>query len=322
MEKLRDLAPAADDPEFRARWRDIKRRNKQRLADLIGRTPGVRVDADSMFDSHVKRIHEYKRQLLNALRVIHLYQRIKEGRLEPDVPRTVIFGGKAAPNYTMAKLIIQLIISIGDVVNNDPDIHDLLKVVFVPDYGVTLAERIIPGSDLSEQISTAGMEASGTGNMKFAMNGALTIGTMDGANIEIREEVGDENIFIFGLTAPEVESLKASGYDARAEYEKNPALQRIFELINCGFFSPEEPDQFAPIFEAVVEGGDPFMLLKDFDAYVACQERVGRAYQDADAWTRTAILNVAATGRFSSDRTIREYARDIWNAESIPISLD
>ena len=233
-----------------------------------------------------------------------------------------VCGGKAAPGYALAKLIIQLINEVGAVVNNDPQIGDALKVVFLPDYGVTMAETIIPGSDLSEQISTAGMEASGTGNMKFSMNGALTIGTMDGANIEIREAVGDENIFIFGLLAHEVEALKHAGYDAVKEYRANPALQRVFELVRCGFFSPEAPDLFEPIYEAVVEGGDPYMVLKDFDAYVACQDRVGAAYRDPDAWSRTAILNVATMGRFSSDRTISQYAREIWNAEPVPISLD
>jgi starch phosphorylase len=322
LDRLEELRLAAEAPEFCARLRDAKRQNKLRLATLIERTCGLKVDPDAMFDTQVKRFHEYKRQLLNALRAVHLYRRIKEGKLEPDVPRVLIFGGKAAPAYTVAKLIIHLINAVGDVINADPQVGDALKVVFLPDYGVTLAETIIPGSDLSEQISTAGWEASGTGNMKFAMNGALTIGTMDGANVEIREAVGPENIFIFGLTAEEVEAARAAGYDARAQFASNPRLQSVFELINCGFFSPEEPDVFRPIYETVVEGGDRFMVLKDFDAYLECQERVARAYRDPDAWARTAALNIAAMGRFSSDRTIRQYARDIWNVTPVPIVMD
>jgi starch phosphorylase len=266
-----------------------------------------------MFDVQVKRIHEYKRQLLNVLHVIALYHRLKNGDPFDSPSRTVIFAGKAAPSYMRAKLIIKLINSVADVVNNDPQVADQLKIVFIPNYGVSVAEKIFPGSELSEQISTAGTEASGTGNMKFALNGALTIGTLDGANIEIREEVGDENIFIFGMTADEVAAQKArpskTPYDV---YQTHAEIRRVVDSIGSGVFSPDEPNLFAPIAEGLLDVNDPYLLLMDLEDYLDCQRRVGEVYMDQAAWQEKSILNVARMGKFSSDRTIMEYARDIW----------
>ena len=319
--ELKQLIPYAEDKSFRKQWREIKRYNKEQLADHIGKLTGVRVSVDSMFDIQVKRIHEYKRQLLNVLHVIHMYNRIKANPEAGFVPRTVIFAGKAAPGYFTAKLIIKLINSVADVINRDPDIQDRLRVVFLPNYCVSQAEKIMPAADLSEQISTAGMEASGTGNMKFALNGALTIGTLDGANIEIKEEVGDENIFIFGLTADEVQEKKNSGYRPMEHYERNPALKHVIDMIGSGYFSPSNPELFKPIVDSLLQN-DPYMLLADFESYVDCQERVSQAYLDQEEWTRKSILNVARIGKFSSDRTIAEYAREIWNAEPVHIKLE
>jgi len=265
----------------------------------------------------VKRLHEYKRQLLNLLHVVALYLRLKK---QPDlsmVSRTFIFGGKAAPAYAAAKLIIKLINSVAAVVNADPQVKDKLRVVFLANYRVSLAERIFPGSDLSEQISTAGKEASGTGNMKFALNGALTIGTLDGANIEIRDEVGHENFFLFGLTAQQVQELLRSGYRPRDFYERNPELRAVLDLIHGGFFEPEHPELFRPLVQSLLDH-DPYLLLADFASYAECQQRVEQAFMDQDRWTRMAILNVARMGKFSSDRTIREYADQIWKAQSVP----
>ncbi|MDE2051917.1 MAG: glycogen/starch/alpha-glucan phosphorylase, partial [Gammaproteobacteria bacterium] len=320
LERLRDLEPFADDPAFQRRWRQIKRANKEDLSAYARDRTGVTVDPASLFDVQVKRIHEYKRQHLNVLHVIALYHRL---RCDPHAdirPRTVIFGGKAAPGYHLAKLIIKLIHSVADVVNRDPAVRERLKVVFLPNFNVKNGQRVYPAADLSEQISTAGKEASGTGNMKFCMNGALTIGTHDGANIEICREVGPENVFMFGLTAPEVESLRAGGYRPAALYESNPELRQVLDLIRDGFFSRGDPGQFRAIVDGLLQW-DTFMLLADFQSYLDCQTQVGNAYGDAQRWTRMSILNVARSGFFSSDRTIREYANEIWHVPRVPIEL-
>ncbi len=319
LDQLRRLVPLAEDAEFRARWREVKRMNKERLGEHLKATQGISLPVDSLFDCQVKRIHEYKRQLLNVLHVITLYNRIRGGAVKDVVPRTVLFGGKAAPGYHRAKLTIKLINAVADVVNGDPAVKGLLRVAFLADYRVSLAERIFPAADLSEQISTAGTEASGTGNMKFALNGALTIGTLDGANIEIRQEVGEDNMFIFGLTAEQVKALRSAGYDPREYYRKNPELQLAIDLIAGDFFSPHERGLFANLIDGLLNEGDPYMVLADFASYVECQERVSRAYLDPEAWTRMSILNTANMGRFSSDRTIREYAEEIWGVCPVPV---
>ena len=317
LDELRKLEPLADDETFRAAFRDIKQRNKEQLAAYIEREQGITVDRNSIFDVQVKRLHEYKRQLLNLLHVVALYLRIKNQPDLPMVPRTCIFGGKAAPAYAVAKLIIKLINSVAAVVNVDPQVKDKLKVVFLANYRVSLAERIFPGSDLSEQISTAGKEASGTGNMKFALNGALTIGTLDGANIEIRDEVGHENFFLFGLTAQAVQDLLRRGYRPRDFYEQNAELRAVLDLVSGGFFEPEHPELFRPLVQSLLDH-DPYLLLADFASYAECQQRVEQAFLDKERWTKMAILNVARMGKFSSDRTIREYAEQIWKAQSVP----
>jgi starch phosphorylase len=319
--QLKRLVPHVRSETFRNEWRAIKRANKERLADYMQRYLNVSVNVDSLFDCQVKRLHEYKRQLLNVLHVITLYNRLRANPRSDQAARTVIFSGKAAPGYFMAKLIIKLINSAANVINNDPVIGDRLKVVFLPNYSVSLAELIIPAADLSEQISTAGTEASGTSNMKFALNGALTIGTLDGANIEIKEEVGDENIFIFGLTADEVAALREAGYDPRTHYDKHAELKQAVDMIANGFFSPHQTDLFVPIVRNLLEQGDPYMLLADFPRYIECQERVERLYRNPFEWTRRCILNVAAMGKFSSDRTIAEYARDIWGVKPVSIRM-
>jgi len=270
-----------------------------------------------MFDVQIKRIHEYKRQLLNVLHVITLYNRIRSGNAHSVAPRTVIFAGKAAPGYKLAKQIIRLINDVASIVNNDPAVHDLLKVVFLPNYDVSSAEKLFPASDLSEQISTAGTEASGTGNMKMALNGALTIGTLDGANIEILEEVGDDNIFIFGLTTSQVADLRVHGYNALDHYHGNDELKQVLDMIGNGFFSVEEPDRYRQIFDNLTHQGDHYLLLADYTSYIATQDKVGLLYQDQEEWTRRAILNVANMGKFSSDRTIMEYAKKVWNVKSM-----
>jgi starch phosphorylase len=313
LAQLQQLAPLAEDASFRAQLREIKAANKEALARYVLAENKVKLDVSSLFDVQVKRLHEYKRQLLNVLHVIALYLRIKK---DPDaelVPRTFIFGAKAAPAYAVAKQIIKLINSVGDVVNADPQVRDRLKVVFLANYRVSLAERIFPASDLSEQISTAGKEASGTGNMKFALNGALTIGTLDGANVEIREEVGEDNFFLFGLTAQEVIARQRAGYRPRDYYEGNAELRGVLDLIAGGFFSPEHPDLFRPLVSSLLEQ-DVYMLLADFASYCECQQRVSEAFRDQERWTKMAILNIARMGKFSSDRTIREYASEIWGA--------
>jgi starch phosphorylase len=316
--ELKKLEKFAKDKKFQNEWRAVKKSRKEIMTKLIAEEQRLAVDSNSMFDVQVKRFHEYKRQLLNALHVIALYRRIKANPDAPFVPRTVFFGGKAAPGYYMAKLIIKFINSIADVVNHDPQIKGKLMVVFLPNYRVSLAEKIMPASDLSEQISTAGKEASGTGNMKFALNGALTIGTLDGANIEMKEEFGEENIFIFGLKADEVAQLKASGYRSRDYYQKSAELTGVMDLISSGFFSPENPDLFKPIYDSLMNH-DEYLLLADFDDYVACQDRVSEAYKDQNKWTEMAILNVARMGKFSSDRAIQEYCDDIWNVKPVRI---
>ncbi|MBI4640477.1 MAG: glycogen/starch/alpha-glucan phosphorylase [Candidatus Tectomicrobia bacterium] len=321
LPQLKKLIPFAEDKTFREEWRQAKFTNKKRLADYIAKTLGVEVNLESMFDCQVKRIHEYKRQLLNLFHVIHLYNQIKADPKGSFAPRTVLFAGKAAPGYFMAKLIIKLINSVADLVNHDPDMGDRLKVLFLPNYGVSLAEKIIPAADLSEQISTAGTEASGTGNMKFALNGALTIGTLDGANIEIQEEVGDSNIFIFGMRAEEVSGKKRSGYNPLEYYERVPELKKSLDMIARGYFSPSNPDLFKPIIDSLLSQGDHYLLLADFESYVACQQRVSQGYMDQEEWSRKSILNVANMGKFSSDRTIADYAREIWGITPVPIEL-
>ncbi|MCI0411427.1 glycogen/starch/alpha-glucan phosphorylase [bacterium] len=318
---LQKLKTLAKDPAFQEEWRKIKQTNKETFSDYVANLTGVKVNQESIFDIQVKRIHEYKRQLMNALHVVYLYNKIKSNPNDSFVPRTKIFAGKAAPGYFLAKLIIKLINSIADVVNRDPEIGDKLRVVFLPNYCVSQAEKIMPAADLSEQISTAGMEASGTGNMKFALNGALTIGTLDGANIEIMEEVGKENIFIFGLTAEEVKNLKRNGYRPAEYYERNPDLKKIIDMLSSGYFSPSNQDLFKPIVQSLLSG-DPYMLLADFDAYVRCQSMVSKEFLTPEEWTRKSILNVAGMGKFSSDRSISEYAREIWQAIPVPIKMD
>jgi len=315
LSELGRLAPHAEQPAFQRRFLAVKRENKKRLARLIRERVGLDVDVDSMFDVQVKRIHEYKRQLLNVLHVITRYNRIRAGRIEGVVPRTVIVSGKAAPGYAFAKLVIQLIHDVAEVVNHDPAVSDLVKVVFIPNYNVSNAERIIPGCDLSEQISMAGTEASGTGNMKLALNGALTIGTLDGANIEIRREVGDDNIFIFGLTAEQVAERRASGYKPWEVYEANAELRQALDMIANGYFSPAAPSRFRPVFDRLTADGDRFLLLADYASYIECQERVDALYGHPDEWARRAVLNVAGMGVFSSDRTVADYARIVWNVK-------
>ena len=315
LDQLKKLIPHADSAEFREKWRQVKLRNKARLVKYIKRKVNTDVNPDTLFDVHVKRIHEYKRQLLNIFHVITLYNRIKKDPAKEIVPRTVIFGGKAAPSYVQAKLIIKLINSVADIVNNDPDVNQKLEVVFLPNYCVSQAEKIIPATDLSEQISTAGLEASGTGNMKFALNGALTIGTLDGANIEMMEEVGEDNIFIFGLTAKEVEKKRAQGYDPWHYYNSDEELRTTLDMVRLNHFIPEEPNLFLPIWDSLMALGDKYFVLADFRAFIQAQDKVRALYLDQEQWTRCSILNTANMGKFSSDRAVREYARDIWNIE-------
>ena len=317
--ELKKLIPFAEDSEFQQMWIEVKRANKQKLADYIRKHNCINVSPESMFDCQTKRIHEYKRQLLNVLHVITRYNRIKANPGGNFAPRTVIFGGKAAPSYYMAKLIIKLINSVGSVVNNDPAIKNLLKVVFLSNYNVTLAEMIFPASDLSEQISTAGTEASGTGNMKYSLNGALTVGTLDGANIEIMEEVGRENIFIFGMTAEQVTGLKKAGYQPYDYYSHNPELKQAIDMIGNGTFSSDDQAIFKPIVDTLL-ALDHYLLLADYASYIACQDEIDALYQQPREWARTSILNTAGMGKFSSDRTINEYASEIWGIKPEKIS--
>lgn len=310
--RLKELIPYADDPEFCVAWRKVKKENKERLANYVMQKVGIKIDPDTLFDVHVKRIHEYKRQLLNILHVITLYNRLKEKPESKVVPRTIIFSGKSSPGYFLAKLIIKLINSVAEIVNNDPYVNKKLKVIFLPNYCVSKAEKIVPATDLSEQISTAGTEASGTGNMKFALNGALIIGTLDGANIEIMEEVGEENIFIFGLKQEEVEKLRSGGYNPYNYYLNDQELKKILDMISYGYFSPEQSRLFWPIREALLDKGDKYFVLADYRQYVQKQEEASSVYRDAMEWNRRTILNTANMGKFSSDRAILEYARKVW----------
>ena len=317
--RLRGLEASAAEASFRAQWRAVKRANKARLADFVRMTTGVELNPDWLFDIQVKRIHEYKRQHLNVLNIVTQYHRLKENpRLEMP-PRAFIFGGKAAPGYFMAKRIIKLINAVGETVNNDPDVNRFLKVAFVPNFNVQNAQLIYPAADLSEQISTAGKEASGTGNMKFMLNGALTIGTLDGANVEIRDEAGAENFFLFGLTVEEVEQIKRDGYRSADYIDGNAELAAVLDLIAGGAFSNRDTEVFRPLIDNL-RYDDPFLVLADYASYVECQERVGSAWRDAAAWTRMSILNTARSGKFSSDRAITEYSDDIWNVLPVKVS--
>jgi len=317
LEELRKLEPGADDLDFRADWRRVQRDTKVRLANYVHEKLGTLLDPSSMFDIQVKRIHEYKRQHLNVLHIVYLYFRLKRDPHLSIPPRTFIFGGKAAPGYFMAKLIIKLINSVADVVNNDPAVNDRLKVVFLPDYNVTLGQRVYPAADLSEQISTAGKEASGTGCMKFAMNGALTIGTLDGANIEIRQEVGVENFFLFGLTAQQVAERKASGYSPYDYYHSDTALREVIDAISRGDFSRGDRALFQPLVDSLMQR-DEYMLFADFAPYIDCQARVSETYNDRERWSHMSILNTARSGKFSSDRSVHEYCQRIWHSGTVP----
>ena len=316
LDKLRLLTPLAEDAQFRKAFRKVKHKNKVKLSNKIEELIGIKINPNSMFDIQIKRIHEYKRQLLNILHVITLYNRIRKGQAKNAVPRVVIFGGKAAPGYWMAKLIIRLINDVAAIINEDLAVGDQLKVIFYPNYDVSAAELLFPASDLSEQISTAGTEASGTGNMKMALNGALTIGTLDGANVEIMQEVGDENIFIFGLKADEVSVTKSNGYNPWDYYNSNPELKEALDMIASGYFSIEEPGRYQAIFDNLLNKGDQYLLLADYASYMQMQEHVSALYKDKEEWSRRAILNVARMGKFSSDRSIREYADNIWKLDS------
>ncbi len=319
LEQLRNIEPYAGDPEFRELWREAKLLAKRHLSRFILDEYGIEADPSALFDVQVKRLHEYKRQMLNVLHVITLYNRIRAHPEQPITPRVVIFGGKAAPGYQVSKLVIKLINAVADVVNNDPLIGNRLKVVFIKNYGVSLAEKIIPATDLSEQISTAGYEASGTGNMKFMLNGALTIGTLDGANVEIAEEVGPDNIFIFGLKVHEVKELKKRGYNPREFYERDPELRQALDMINNDYFSRNEPGIFQFLFQNVVLYSDHYCLLADYRSYVDTQTRVGELFEDQEEWTRRSIVNTARAGKFSSDRTIKQYAEEIWKVKPVII---
>ena len=315
--ELLRLEEFASDPDFRSQWRAIKLDNKRRLAANIFSRTGLQVDCEALFDIQVKRLHEYKRQHLNVMHILTLYNRIKRDPGIHIVPRVFVFGGKAAPGYVMAKLIIKLINSVGDVVNHDPDVAGRLKVAFLPDYNVKNSMPVYPAADLSEQTSTAGKEASGTGNMKFTLNGALTVGTLDGANVEIREKVGAENFFLFGLTVDQVEDLWAKGYSPRYIYERDDELRTILDQLVSGQFSRGDRELFRPIVDSLLNY-DPYLLLADYRSYIECQESVSAAWLDRDKWSTMSILNVARSGYFSSDRSIREYCERVWN---VPVGV-
>ncbi|HMR64399.1 MAG TPA: glycogen/starch/alpha-glucan family phosphorylase, partial [Anaerolineae bacterium] len=318
LEQLRELEVSADDADFRHEWRKVKRANKQALADYVRQQSGLMIDPSSMFDVMVKRLHEYKRQHLKALHIITLYNRLKANPNLDIVPRTFIFGAKAAPGYVMAKRIIKLINSLANVINHDPVVCDRLKVVFVENFNVTIAQKIYPAAELSEQISLAGKEASGTGNMKFTLNGALTVGTLDGANIEIRERVGAENFFLFGLTSDEVFAIKERGYEPLPIYYRNSELKKAIDQIAAGYFSNGNADVFRPLIDSWLYH-DEYMVFADFESYLDVQEGVDQAYRQPEEWTRKSILNVARSGFFSSDRTIKEYCEEIWRVKPVPV---
>ena len=318
LSEIKKLQNHIDDSQLIDRWKKIKTYNKKQLAKYIQDSLSFEVDPTSLFETQIKRIHEYKRQVLSVLHAIALYNRMRSNPEGFKTQRTILFSGKAAPGYAMAKLIIKFINSVADIINADSSLQGKLKVVFLPNYSVTLAEKIIPASDLSVQISTAGMEASGTGNMKLALNGALTVGTLDGANIEIMEEVGNENIFIFGLNADEVMEKKQSGYNPREVYMQNAELKAVLDMVQQGFFSGPQGNLFQPILENLLDHGDPYMILADFQSFCDIQEKIGNAYLDIDTWTRKSIINVSRMGKFSSDRSIKEYAKDIWNVPVKP----
>ena len=320
LEQLQGLEKFVEDPAFRGRFREVKRQNKARLAEHIFHTSGIEVNLDSVFDIQVKRFHEYKRQHLNALHIVHLYNQLKRNPKSKIVPRTFIFAGKAAPGYFLAKRIIKLITSIAEVVNNDADVAGRIKVIFLENYSVSLAELLIPAADVSEQISTAGYEASGTGNMKFALNGAITLGTLDGANVEIRQLVGPENFFLFGLTVEEVVERRARGYNPFLYYEHNVGLREVIDRVAQNGFTPKEKGIFHPILNELLSA-DRFMVMADFSAYAEAQRKVSEAFLDQENWTRMAIRNTARSGHFSSDRTIRQYAEEIWESSSVPIEM-
>ncbi|ASC70029.1 Glycogen phosphorylase [Halomicronema hongdechloris C2206] len=320
LDELKRLEAKAEDPSFQHDWHMIKQANKGDLANYMAKQNGLVINPESLFDVQVKRIHEYKRQHLNVLHIITLYHRLKASPNLEVPPRTFIFGGKAAPGYHVAKLMIRLVNGVAEVINHDPAMRDRLKVVFLRNFNVRLAQRIYPAADLSEQISMAGKEASGTGNMKFALNGAVTIGTLDGANVEIRDEVGAENFFLFGLTAPEVYALKAQGYNPWDYYQGDPELKQALDSILVGTFSRGDGEVFKPLIDSLLNW-DPYLLLADYQDYVACQERVGQAFCDRTHWTRMSILNVARMGLFSSDRSIQDYCRDVWRTPAVPIEL-
>jgi starch phosphorylase len=317
LDLLEQIGPLAAEPQFIAAFRSVKAANKRRLAEYVAGATGIAISPDSLYDVQIKRIHEYKRQLLNVLHVITRYNRILANPAAAWVPRTVIIAGKSASAYFTAKLIIKLINDVGAAINADPRVDGKLKVVFLPNYGASVAKQIIPAADLSEQISTAGTEASGTGNMKLALNGALTIGTADGANIEIRDAVGAANMFVFGLDAAGVRRVRDAGYRPRDIYDTNPELKQVLDQIGAGCFSPDEPGRFRHIVQALLDDGDHYLLLADYAEYVQAQERVDALYGDSDAWVAMAIRNVAAMGPFSSDRTIAEYAEGIWHVRPI-----
>ncbi|MBV9903903.1 MAG: glycogen/starch/alpha-glucan family phosphorylase, partial [Alphaproteobacteria bacterium] len=316
FDRLRELEPFAEEAGFRQEFAGVKRANKEALSRLLRDQMGIAVDPGTLFDLHIKRIHEYKRQLLNILQVIGRYNHIRGGA--EVQARTVIFAGKAAPGYAMAKRIIQLILSVADIVNNDPAVRGLLKVVFVPNYNVTVAEQLIGAGDLSEQISTAGTEASGTGNMKLALNGALTIGTEDGANTEIRDAVGHDNIWMFGLRFAQIEALRSQGYDPNTILRDHAELGEVLDMVRGGYFAPQDRDLFQPIVDSLTQGGDRYFVLVDYDAYVAAQAEIDSAYCAQDDWTRKAVLNVSRMSPFSMDRMVKQYAERVWNAVPDP----